>query len=55
LLEFIRDRLGVPVCYVRYMGWFKMAMMHTKTNQDEVGNVLEQTTGRWSFPGQTYV
>jgi hypothetical protein len=26
----IRDRSGDPVYYIRYMGWFRMAMMHTK-------------------------
>jgi hypothetical protein len=30
LLELIRVRLGKPVYYIRNMGWFRMAMMHTK-------------------------
>jgi hypothetical protein len=29
-LELIRARLEYPVNYVRNMGWFRMAMMHTK-------------------------
>jgi hypothetical protein len=26
----IRDRLGTPVDYIKYMGWFRRTMMHTR-------------------------
>jgi hypothetical protein len=40
LLELIRARSSDPVFYIRNMGWFRIAMMHTK--------LLIMKWGMWS-------